>query len=210
MDVEAKLFSDLSTFCSRAGFELLLEKKQFRQKTEYGFQNIVPSISHYEGESLVEFNIGVRLDIVENLVNQFTQHLIDFQGDTNTLLTSMGRLLGEPFLRFKIKSEADIIKTCERFMEFMKIQGFDFLEKTSHTVTLERVINRKPAQTHPYFYNAYHRALKGITLAKLAQNPDFETLAQTYYQQLLRKNAPQSQQDNFQKLYRYLHNFSIN
>jgi hypothetical protein len=210
MDVESLLFLNLESFFEKQDFDLLLEKKQFRKNTEQGFQNIILSISKYEQESLIEFNIGVRLDIVENLVNQFTQHLIDFQADTNTLLTSMGRLLNEPFLRFKVKSEDDLFQVCQKLCKFMTEQGFSFLEQVSHSPTLDQVINRNPEQAHPYFYNSYHRALKGITLAKLNYNPDFEGLAQTYYQQLIRKNAPPSQQENFQKLYRYLHNFSVN
>ncbi len=212
IDAAPDLLLTLDSFLSKQGFELLPAKQQFRKQGAHGFQNIIPTLSTYQQvqETLVEFNLGVRLDIVEDLVNQFTQHLVDFQSDTNTLLTSMGRLLDKPFLRFKIKNEADIKQICEDFTQFMTQQGFKFLANISKLTYLEQLTNQNPEQVHPYFYNNYHRCLKGITLARLNHSDNFERLAQVYKQQLIRRNAPPVQQNNFKKLCNYLSTFSVN
>lgn len=212
IDVAPHLLLALDGFLSKQGFELILSKQQFRKQGTHGFQNIIPTLSTYEQaqETLVEFNLGVRLDIVEDLVNQFTQHLADFQADTNTLLTSMGRLLDKPFLRFNIKNESDVQQVSQNFMQFMEQQGFKFLDHISKLAHLEQLTNQNPDQVHPYFYNNYHRCLKGLTLARLNHRTDFETLAQIYQRQLLRRNAPPVQQNNFKKLHHYLSHFSVN
>ncbi len=212
IDVAPHLLLALEGFLSKQGFELLLAKQQFRKQGAHGFQNIIPTLSTYEQEqeTLVEFNLGVRLDIVEDLVNQFTQHLVDFQPDTNTLLTSMGRLLDKPFMRFKIKNESDVQQVAQNFMQFMEQQGFKSLNSFSKLPYLEQLTNQNPEQAHPYYYNNYHRCLKGLTLARLNQRIDFETLAKIYQQQLVRRNAPPVQQNNFKKLHHYLSHFSVN
>ncbi|NJL12958.1 MAG: hypothetical protein HC913_08155 [Microscillaceae bacterium] len=207
----AYLLLSLDKFLAPKGFTLLPQKQQFRKALGQGsFQNIVVSLSAYPDTVLISFHLGSRLAAVESLIQQFTQHLPDFKAEANTVLTEQGRLLGQPYLRHKAKDLAQLQEISLDFQDFMDKKGFAFLAQCTTLDSLEALINTQAEQPHPYFYNAYYRAIKGLVLARLAFRPDFEDLYQAYATQLQKLHSPAFQSENLEKLARFLRFFSFN
>ncbi|GAB4400470.1 MAG: hypothetical protein OHK0053_22120 [Microscillaceae bacterium] len=207
----AHLLLHLDKFLAPRGFILFPEKQQFRKIFGPGsFQNIVLSLSAYPDIALISFHLGSRLAAVESLIQQFTQHLPDFKAEANTVLTEQGRLLGQPYLRHQVSHSAQLTEIALDFQDFMDKTGFAFLEQCVALDSLEALINTQPDQPHPYFYNAYYRAIKGLVLARLVFRPDFEGLYQAYASQLQKAHSPAFQRENLEKLARFLRFFSFN
>jgi hypothetical protein len=159
---------------------------------------------------LVEINIGTRIDLVEELAYQFTTGLRSFQENSNTLITSMGRIMQQPYFRFEVHQSVDIREVAEQIKAFMETQGFDFLEKYSTISELDKLFNDKPREKLPYAYNHLNRCLRGIVLARMADRKDFPAIAATYRNTLLKSSTAPPLLEKYDKLVNHLKTFSFN
>ncbi|MDX2301299.1 MAG: hypothetical protein NW226_00810 [Microscillaceae bacterium] len=210
INFEASLLIALSHNFYEHGFDLVLEKKQFRKKNASGFQCIIPSVSVYQQVAYIEIHLGLRHQAVEELLVQFSNHPLEYQSDTCTVLVSIGKLLNRKYFRYKAHTEADIRRIGEDIQKFMDEQGLHFLQEASKIMVLDSLLNAEPEISNIYCYNHFHRCLRGIILAKMTQNPDFERLGRIYKQNLLRHHVPLEQSRNFDKLLNFLEKFSLN
>ncbi len=209
-EFQSHLFLFLNDLFDKRGYEILLNREQFRKNNPRGFQNMIPSVSMYEDVSIIEINLGVRIHQVEELAHQFTQTHQDFRADTNTMMVSLGRLQGKKYFRHKAANLDELKVVCEKIAEFMTNQGFAFLEQMSHVEHLEPLINAQPEQPCLYIYNQYYRFLKGIILAKLNYSPNLDQLVEIYHQQIKKQGLPAEQRQHFEKLALFLRSFSLN
>lgn len=210
LDFESLLLVKISNFLYEVGFTLDLPRKLFYKKIEVGFQYIIPSVSQYEEEALAEIHLGVRQELVEDLAQPFSQTLQIQKDQTFTLLTSEGRLCKQPYKRYNLKTEEDLENFNLQFQAFYEQKGKGFLEEISTLDNLDSLVNQNPEKVHPYFFNQFQRCIKGLCVARLNQNSDFEKLAETYHQLLQQKRIPQQQIKLFENLWGYLKNFSLN
>ncbi len=206
----AGLMAHLTNFFEKYEYELLLSRNQFRKKLDTGFQNVIPSVSQYTQESLVEINMGVRLDVVENAINQFTSHLKEFHPDTNTIITSLGHLMGKQYFRYKVASKDDLARVCGQIRSFMEEKGFLFLDKSLDIGHLDILLNTEPRKISPYCPNYYHQCLKGMVIARINQNPEWDELALVYRGTMRKRALPEEQIQKFDKLIYFLKSFSMN
>lgn len=207
--VEMMLFKQLRPFFERYNYDLLLPKKQFRKPTKLGFHNAIISVSGSK-PCLVEVNIGVRLDMVEELAYQFTTGLSGYQQDSNTLITSLGRIIGEPYKRFEAEEAEAVKKAAREITDLMVSEGFYFLEKYDSIKALDQLLNKDPTQKSPFIYNNLHRCLRGVVIARLAENRNFNSLVATYRRSLVRNSTAPQLLDKYDRLVSYLKSFSIN
>ncbi|MCU0389926.1 MAG: hypothetical protein MUE81_02305 [Thermoflexibacter sp.] len=189
---------------------MIPELFQFRRLNETGFQNIILTSTRYEAEIWVEVNIGVRIDMVENLAQQFLDVIPEYRQHANTIITSIGRLSDTKYLRYKIANEEDVTFSAQTIKDFMKERGFDFLEHASHIKELDKLFNEKPHQSLKYVYNQVHRCFKAVIIAKYNNNPQFFKLLDQYQTQLERLKVPDTILENYIKLANYLVYLSIN
>jgi hypothetical protein len=208
-DVENKLLEYLQPVFEKQNFKLMKHLHQFRKTTANGFLNTIVSVSGRE-PVLVEINIGTRIDLVEELAYQFTTGLRSFQENSNTLITSMGRIMQQPYFRFEVHQSVDIREVAEQIKAFMETQGFDFLEKYSTISELDKLFNDKPREKLPYAYNHLNRCLRGIVLARMADRKDFPAIAATYRNTLLKSSTAPPLLEKYDKLVNHLKTFSFN
>jgi hypothetical protein len=209
-ELETNLYHLLNQNFSKKGFYLIPELFQFRRLNETGFQNIILTSTRYEAEIWVEVNIGVRIDMVENLAQQFLDVIPEYRQHANTIITSIGRLSDTKYLRYKIANEEDVTFSAQTIKDFMKERGFDFLEYASHIKELDKLFNEKPHQSLKYVYNQVHRCFKAVIIAKYNNNPQFFKLLDQYQTQLERLKVPDTILENYVKLANYLVYLSIN
>ena len=208
-NVEKRLLELLKPFFEKQGFHLLTNLHQYRKATSSGFQNIILSVSGRE-PVLVEVNIGTRIDLVEELAYQFTTGLRSYQQDSNTLVTSIGRIMQQPYFRFEINQADDVTTVADKICNFMQEQGFGFLEKYSTISALDQLFNDKPREKLPYAYNHMNRCLRGIVLARMADRRDFTAIAATYRNTLVKSSTAPPLLEKYDKLVNHLKTFSFN
>lgn len=207
---EGFVFELLSPFFSEKGYECLPEYKQFRKHFAGGFQCVILSMSAYERELWIEVNLGIRIDAIEQLVHQFVPSLSLSEAQNNTAVISVGKLIQQPYFRYKADSQLSLAKRCREIALLMGRQGFDFLETYNSMEALHYAFNEKPEEATPLAHNLQHRCFRGLLLAKMiapAQMPDLEIAYQHY---LYKQKAPAALQEAFQRLINFLRFYSPN
>ena len=183
--------------------------QQFRKATPQGFLNMIVS-APAPWPTLAELHLGVRIDLVETLVYQFTNGLAGYREHSTTLITSSGIILGNPYQRYPVENEQDAPDAVQQMCSFMEQQGFDFLKQYSNAQALDTLYNQHPERRSLYLPNLFHRALRGVTLAKLAQRPDWSGLVHVYRAALTARSTPPALLAQYDQLTHYLRTFSVN
>lgn len=207
---EQQLYKQLQPVFNAQGYEAIPAKKQFRKSNGSGFKNIIFSMSGDEEEQIINVHMGLRFDLVEDLVCQFLDIPASKEKESNTIIASLSRFHRLPYHRFIITDDSSLQHTCEQIAGFMQHKGFRFLNACEKLKRIDAVVNRKPALSCPYMYNQIHRCFKGITIARLLHRTDFEQLVTIYSNYLYSQWAPRHLIENFDKLANYLRHFSFN
>ncbi len=208
--MEPLFFQALEPFFKAAGFALIRHKNQFRKETSNGFQNVILAVSPVGNESWLEINIGARLEMVEKTAYPFTYGLSGFSGDSNTVITSIGRLQGKNHFRYKAAAESDVEHISLQVADFMEVTGFDFLDQASRFSVVHQWLNAHPLEPCPYVYNQFYRCLRGVTLASIAAPPELDAIAALHRQALENLHAPADTHLRYERLVQFLRTFSFN
>lgn len=204
------LYHELYDFFYDHEFDLLPGKKQFRRILSSGFQSIIFSPSEYEEELWLEVNLGIRLNFVEELVQQFLDNHLPYQQDALTMVSSIGKLSDNKYFRYKIAQKDDLFYACEEIKTFMKATGFEFLNNYSTLPAMDELLNDRPNKPSKFLYNQTHRCFKGITTAKLVHNPIFLDLVDAYRKFLQKTGVKDTMINQYDKLTNFLFHYSMN
>lgn len=207
--IREELLKRLSRYFSAYRYSLLIAQNQFRKTTDHGFHNVILSTGN-EFPALATLHLGIRLDMVERLVYQFTSGLAEYSPHSTTLITSAGRVLGQPYHEYSIEKAADINAVTREMEYFMESEGFIFLEKHGRVQSLNELFNDEPEKKSPYLTNELHRSLRGIILAKLTHRSNWPQLVATYRAQLTQRGTPEQLMQSYDQLANYLRTFSVN
>lgn len=200
----------LILFFREWGFEYIDEYSQFRKMDKMGFKNVILSLSQYETEIWIEVTLGIRKDEVERISQPFLTNLSDFYNQTTTISISLGKLNQNPYFRYKAENEEDLELCAEQLIDFMTEEGMFFLEEKNSLQELDLIFNKTAKLPILYIHNQFHRPFKGIILAKITNNPKYESLVETYLSSLITQKANESIQTNFKRLVAFLVHYSIN
>ncbi|MEM9671920.1 MAG: hypothetical protein ACFB15_26285 [Cyclobacteriaceae bacterium] len=208
-ELELVLTERLEQHLAPLNFEKTPHLKQFRRACKGGYQCIVLSLA---GQHPLEIEIflGVRLDLVEELVYQFTMGLREYRPHSTTLLTPAKKVTEKAELRYELHQESDVEKVGNDIKEFMLTYGYDFLDQYNGVSALDQLYNANPEQKADYITNEYHRALRGVILAKLVQSQSWPELVQFYQRKLEKKGTPEVQLNKYLRLVEFLKNHSFN
>jgi hypothetical protein len=202
-------------FFARHGFAPLPEKKQFRKRTETGFQNVIFSATRYDTETWLEVNFGLRHDRIEQVAQQFLGNLEEFRADANTLVVSIGKFNDTHYFRYKIghgepTGSSDLDDTCAEIQTFLVERGFGFLDQHDNLAALDRLFNAAPTKPCKFLYNQVHRGFKGLIAARLMNSDEFLPLADLYRNQLVRLGATFHELHQYERLLSFLLYHSVN
>ncbi|MGB3849119.1 MAG: hypothetical protein WA958_04080 [Tunicatimonas sp.] len=157
--------------------------------------------------AFAELQLGIRLDLVEQLVYQFTTGLAGYGPHSTTLLVSAGHLQGRPYHRYVLSRPTDVAEVAQAMNIFVTSDAISFFERYSNIAALNELYNATDTRWLPHHLN---RSLRGITLAKLAQQPNWPDLVAHYRTQLWQRGTPAVLMDRYEQLATYLRHFSIN
>ncbi|MEM6321896.1 MAG: hypothetical protein AAF960_29825 [Bacteroidota bacterium] len=204
------LYERLAKHCEPKGFNLLPNKHQFRRRTELGFQTLILSTSHYDDITIFELHLGIRNEVIEKMAFQFTNGLPLFQRDSMTLVTSMGKLQGLAFQRFDIKKEADAEGAMRQVALFQETVGWGWLEKHQGAKAIHGALNKLPLEKTILMSNQIYRCFRGLVAAKLTNQFNYAELELEYRDYLKWLRAPDYQLLIFDRLRRFLKDYSAN
>lgn len=209
-DIEFELYKNLNAFFQRENFELKKSLKQYRRTTDFGFQNFIFSVSKSGNEFYLEVNFGVRIELVEQIAQQFLDTLPAFQQETNTLIISIGKFNNNKYFRYKIANKEDLELTSKQVCQFASEQGLEFLSKYQSLDSVDKLFNKTPRKPCKYLYNQNHRYFKGLVASKINHNPKFMTISEIYYEQLEATKVPETILTSYNSLVNYLTYYSAN
>lgn len=207
---EQQLCTQLQPFFTAQGYQTAPAKDGFRQASKNGSKNIIFSIGGNKEEQILQVKIGLRFDIIEELVSQFLSIPEWLAKNSNTVIASLSRFHRLPYHRFVVRDESSLLESCKQIERFMQQKGFRFLNAFAKLKRLDALVNRKPQLSCPYMYNQIHRCFKGITIARLLHRNDFEKLVSIYSNYLYNQWVPKSLVHNFDKLVNFLRYCSLN
>lgn len=208
---EKRLYEQLNPLFNRNGYEALPMKKQFRQTSKSGFRSVLFTLNGDKEEKTLDVQLGIRFNLVEELVHQFLGGRKEVGKDSITVITSLARLKHHKQKRLVInENEESLQNTIQHISTILQEKGFSFLNSFSNLHRADKMINRKPSRHCPIMFNQIHRCFKGIAMARLLHRTDFEKLVSIYRNYLYSQWAPLEVTDSYNRLVRYLKYFSFN
>lgn len=208
---ENNIYTTLAPLFEAQGYQLISAEKQFRLATRNGYRSVFIHVNGDAYQQSINLQLGIRLDVVEELVQQFLQEVvIAGYKESMTILGSYSRLVHQPYKRFLVKDQADLDSACLRIASFMRSSGFKFLENFDRLRKIDGLLNRKPEQPSPFLQNQMIRCFKGLVLARLTHRTDYHRLTKTYQHFLQKHWTDQSVMEHYRRLVEFLRFFSLN
>lgn len=207
---EALMIDTLDTYLQDLGYAYVPRWKQYRKATPNGFVSYILSISPYQNECMVELHAGVRIEDVEGLVFPFTNSSPGWKGQSMTVVSPLSKIMGRDIERYPVHDFTTAAATSYTLLDQIQIYGEVFLRQYQDLTELFLLYNESPSAKHPLLKNHYHRAIRGITLAKLNQSSQLFDLVGIYKEQLVRYRTPQRYIDAFDRLAHFLLHYSLN
>lgn len=181
------------------GFYWVPAFNQFRRDTEWGFQAIIISFSHYDDLSIVEFFFGFRVNAVENLSSAFLNTNAINSEDQMSLIVSSSKLLEKSYDRTEMRDKADAILVGRELLQKNATVGLPFFKENASLAAIEHLFNGTAGSPHPYFSNTSNRAIRGIALAHLNGQKFIDDLVLKHRFQMEQKFALPHQKDRFEQ-----------
>ena len=140
-EVKYLIFEKLTSFFSENGFKAYKAKEMFKKITPDGFFNVSIIILDYEPEFHVKFVLGIRINEIENIYNQFSFVIDEGKNESETTLTSMDYFTGKEDDAYIVSSEDDLIVSLRNFQKLMLEKGFGYFQQFSSIQALDKEIN---------------------------------------------------------------------
>lgn len=166
-------------FLSDFGFSLDPKTLHYIKDFPEGRQMIFFHYTQNEDISYLEYHLGIRIHQVENIVHKYLPSLGDYRERSITLVETMDRIDEEMPRRFLVENDMEIDSIIDRVEEFFVKFGFDFLDRLSNVNTLERYFNHD-TKCVILTQNFTYSSARGITLAKLFNEPVYDEIKNEY------------------------------
>ncbi len=164
-------------------FRLNKREGAFTRMIPNGFQRIYVPLFDFNPVFAFSLTIGIRLDVVEEIFNQFSGANDAGKSQTTTSLTQLGYFTQEDRKEYKVSNEQEIGAAISQLTPIINSKILPFLEQYQDVQSLDEVINRKKL---PGFdsSNLLSHAMHAIILAQLSGNVAFPALVAEYAKSL--------------------------
>lgn len=207
---EKHIYKHLQPIFHSHGYKNIPGRQQFRKESPQGFKNVHFTVCGNAEEPLIKIHLGIRINKVEDLLEQFLQEPGKNSGDKLTVAASVSRFFQQSHRPALLTDERKFRDNYQEITSFMKQKGFRFLESMSRLKRIDGLLNRKPELPSPFMPNQMHRCFKGIAMASILHRTDFDKLVTIYSSYLYSHWASTEVMDNFKRLVNYLRYFSFN
>lgn len=196
-EIRDYIYAGLKEVLAGAGFKLNKKEGAFTRSIPNGFQRIYVPLYDYNPLFVFSLTIGIRLDAVEDIVNQFSGTVGPGQAQTTTSLTQLGYFTHENRKEYEVSTKEEIDSALSDLTTLINSKILPFLEQYQDVQSLDDAINKKKLPEFDSTQPLSH-AMQSITLAKLANNPSFSALVTEYKKSL--ENFHPADREQFDRL----------
>lgn len=164
-------------------FEFHSSNLLYQKNFEHGKQVIFVHFTEYPDASYLEYNLGIRIDVVEEIIHRFLPSLTGYSDRSITLIQTpdkIGKLIPR---RFVIENDSQLARAVMAAEKFFVMHGFPWLDEMIQPENLEMAFaerKEKAFKTQNFVYNSF----RGVTLAKIYNPEHYPILRQIYLQNI--------------------------
>lgn len=212
-EVRRAIVDAISPAVSDAGFRYKKAAEAFVRKIEGGSQQL--GLPLYDYNPVFEFSLTlcIRCDAVQEIVNRFSGALSKYHPSTLTSITQLEFLGVTPqsgrSVRFQVQSEAELAAILPGVVELITQRVLPFFGEYRDLAALNRGLNPAGAEVAASVASGFdrrafdatnqpYRAMTGVTVAYLANDPRLSALIDTYRAQVA--PLPESELAKFEQL----------
>jgi len=170
-------------FFAERGFALNLTQLMFERNIPHGKQVIFMHYTENENSAQLGYTMGIRIDLIENLIHQFLPTQSDFAEKSITLAQSLDDMGKKSLNKFKITSKKHLQGAINSSEIFFSTTGFEWLDRLSNPEMLEKEFFKKkydPFANHNFIYTAF----RGSALSKFYNPGNYTALRQKFLEML--------------------------
>jgi hypothetical protein len=166
-------------FLADSGFSLEKKQLHYSKPINHGKQIIFFHHTHLNDASYLEYQLGLRFEMVESIIHKFLPTLGDYKDRSITLVETLDKIDPNMPKRYFLENEMEINPTIEKVEEFLVKDGFPWMNHYSNGLNLERFFNEDP-ERNIVTQNFTYRSSRGIALAKLFNPTKYEEVRDIY------------------------------
>jgi hypothetical protein len=196
-------------FFQEHGFRFNLAKKAYTKNFTEGQQVILVDFCKFPEDSYLEYRLGTRIIVVEDLIQKFIPAITDHFERSITLIQKPEDISDVMPPRFLLNSDEDLHFAISKVKEFFLNTGFNWLNQMSYPEVLEDYFARSTEQIFKS-NNSIYNSFRGVVLAKLYSPNDYPVLKQVYLEQIKTNTMTPFSIGSFLQLLDYLDKMEIN
>lgn len=170
-------------FFTDFGFEFHPNQDLFFKSFPQGQQVVFVHYTEYPDCSYLEYNLGIRIHAVEQIIHQFLPSLSDYPERSITLVQTPDKIGKTIPRRFVLENTGNLAEAITSAEKFFVQHGFHWLDEMIQPNKLENAfVERKnnSFKTQNFVYNAF----RGVTLARFYNSEDYPILRDSYLDQI--------------------------
>lgn len=174
-------------FFAEFGFQFDSAYSFYIKNFEEGKQVIFVHYTDQPDESNLEYSLGVRIDLVEEIIHRFLPSLSNYSERSLTLTLPSYKISKEIPRKFVIHNNWELSQVLMKAEKFFVTDGFPWLGKMIDPVELERAFFHKrdySFRTQNFIYNAF----RATALAKLYNPQDYPLVREGFLSQIEQKH----------------------
>jgi hypothetical protein len=216
-EVQRMIADAVTPVVSAAGFRFKKASEAFVRKIEGGRQEVGLPLVDYNPIFEFSFTLCIRLEAVQEITNRFSGSPPKYHSTTLTSITQL-EFLGLPAepgrgVKFHVKSEADLAAVMPGVLSIMRERVLPFFDEYRDIVAVNRGLNPEGAERVFRIVgfpdrrafdatNQPYRAMAGVAVAHLANDPRLPELIGAYRSQI--GEMQEHDRAKFDNLVRYL------
>lgn len=129
--------------------------------------------------------------------------------ESNTALADLHQVVSAKEYPLISHNQEQLFNQVTNVLQFFERRGYDYLNRLSDLHLLDSLFNTRPEKLI-FTTNGVYRCFRGVTIAHLANNPDWNEIHVTYLDYLERTKAPEHQIHAYMLLIEFLNGFGLN
>tara|TARA_Y100001934_G_C12234743_1_gene717169 strand:+ start:540 stop:1181 length:642 start_codon:yes stop_codon:yes gene_type:complete len=203
-------FRVLEPFFKQAGFSYVPLAYHFRKNEDWGWQIISLSLVQLGEQSYIDCHFGLRLNIVEQMVEPYARGIGENLAEENTYECSLLNFRKEDQGHFQLSQSSDLDRLAAHIKDFFRREGFGLLSQWQKLPELHQWIGQQEIAPSPSKSVGYLKCFRALAIASLMQAPDWEQQQRQYGQLLMDSKCPLLIQDKYQEFSRQLATTALN
>lgn len=195
-------------FFNDFGFEFHSSNLLYLKNFPQGQQVVFVHFTEYPDVSYLEYNLGIRIHAVEEIIHRFLPTLSDYSDRSITLIQTPDKIGKTIPKRFVIENDSQLAEAIMAAEKFFVMHGFYWLDEMIQPENLEIAFaerKEKAFKTQNFVYNSF----RGVTLAKIYNPENYPVLRQIYLENIEQKEMTPFTIASFLQLLDYLDKLEV-